>query len=178
MTSRLQVGLLKMFAPWQFVPGADVYLWIDASCAPTAIAASWFLDRLGSAELAVFRHPDRRTICEEVAFMQTRMARPGETYLTSRYRGEWLEALAAEIAADPSYVDDRLFASTAFIYRPTPRVQLMMSHWWLTKSRFLLHDQVSWPYVIAKAGCAVSVIEENYLRCEALEYTRNRRKSA
>lgn len=175
MTSRLQCGLLKMFAPWQFVPGYDIYLWIDASCVPTAEAVRYFLNRLGDRELAVFRHPDRRTIRDEVAFMTARMARPGERYLTSRYRGEWMDALYRSIAADTSYVDDRLYASTAFAYRPTPAVQLMMSHWWLTKSRYLLHDQIAWPYVIRKAACEVAVIPDNYLKCPALVYVRNKK---
>jgi hypothetical protein len=172
MTSRLQAGLVKMFAPWQFVPGYDAYLWIDASMAPTPNAIEYFLDPLSESELVVFRHPQRSSIREEYEFMKERMARKGERYLNARYKGEWLDALYREIAADYRYVDDRLFASTAFIYRPTERVKLMMSHWWLTKTRFLLHDQISWPYVIAKACCSVSVIRRNYLKCEALTFVR------
>ena len=179
MTSRLLCGLPKMFGAWQFAPGYDAYMWVDASCALLhEDSVAWFLDQLDGAELAVFRHPDRRTIREEYEFMLERMARPDETYLNSRYKGEWLQSLYEEIATDTSYVDDRLYASTAFAYKPTPRVQLMMTHWWLTKSRWSLHDQIAWPYVIAKAGCSVNVIEQSYLKCPYLTYVRNKKRAA
>lgn len=178
MTSRLQCGLLKMFGH-EFVPGYDAYLWVDASCALLRPdAALWFLEQAGPAELLVFRHPDRRTIREEVEFMRARMARRGETYLNSRYRWEWLEDLYCWVASDPGYVDDALYASTAFLYRPSMKVKRMLKEWWFTKTRWMLHDQIAWPYVIWKSGCTVEVIEQNYLQCPALTYVRNRKKAA
>lgn len=184
MTSRLQCAIPKMWA-WQILPGYTHYLWIDASCTPTPGAVSWFLaqlerttDRTGdSAELAVFRHPDRTTIRDEVAFMQARMARHGERYLTSRYRGEWIADLWQVIASDRGFRDTALYASTAFIYRPTPSVRAMLKDWWAAKARWCLHDQIYWPYAIAKAGCRVAVIADNYLRCPALTFTRGSRES-
>lgn len=174
MTSRLMCGIPKMFA-WKRWPGYDAYIWIDASCAPTPHAVAWFLEQLGDADLAVFQHPERKTIRAEVEFMRTRMARRGETYLNSRYRGEWIDPLFRSILNNDAFIDDALYASTAFIYRPTPHVIAMMKEWWLSKSLYCLHDQIAWPYVIAQAGCRVRVIPESYLRCPALTFTRNRK---
>ena len=173
MTSRLQCGLLKMFAAWRWVPGYDRYIWIDASCVPTPITTTWFLDRLGEADIAVFRHPDRQTIKAEVEFMLSRMRVPREQYLRSRYEGEWIADLYTEIRADKSYRDDRLYASTAFAYRPTANMEQMMTQWWISKSVSCLHDQIAWPYVLWQARCQVNVIEDNYLHCPALRYVRN-----
>ena len=170
MTARLQVGLIKMF-PWDVVPGATHYLWIDGSCAPTPTAVLWFLRCLGDGEIAVFRHPDRSTIAGEVAFMLNRMARPGETYLNARYKGERIAELY-EIIRTSDYVDDALYASTAFLCRPTRSVRSAFEAWWQSKTRWCLHDQIAWPWVLRSHGVDVRVIERSYLRCEALTFTR------
>lgn len=192
MTSRLQCGMLKMLGP-QFVPGYDVYLWIDASCAPTPNAITWFLDRLGNQELVVFKHPERNSIREEYQFIKARMTRPGEQYLNSRYRAEWIDEQFAEVMADtrpeacrgtgriPSsiigrpFVDNQLFASTALMYRPTHLMSVMGQMWWYHKTRFLLHDQLSLPYVIWRSGVRFNVIPDSYLKCDGLTFTRKKR---
>lgn len=172
MTSRLQCGIPKMF-PWEFAT-ADCYLWIDASCVPTPMAVPWFLEQLGNHEIAVFRHPDRKTIREEVTFMLERMRRPGERYLNSRYRGEWIDSLYATRPRD--YRDDALYASTAFICRPTISIKLAFEAWFLSKVKFCLHDQIAWPWILRTHGVDVRVIEQSYLHCPALEYVRNKRR--
>jgi len=177
MTSRLQCGIPKWWG-YEMRPGYNVYAWCDASCVPTPAFATWFLTRLGPDDIAVFRHPDRRTIREEYEFMADRLARPGERYLTSRYKGELLHEQYEHICRDESYVDGWLLASTAFMYRPTARVQDAFRATFGAKARWLLHDQLYFPYALAKAGCRVRVIEENYLRCPALTYVRNRRAVA
>jgi len=178
MTSRLQAGIPKWFG-WQLVPDADVYLWIDASCAPAPHAVEWFLDHLGQKDIAVFRHPERKTIREEYEFMKARMARPGETYLNARYKGEDLDGQYRAIAADWTYCDDVLYASTAFAYRPTMAIRKAFERIWAAKARYLLHDQLMFPYALRTHNCAVSIIEQNYLKCEALTFVRTgQRRSA
>jgi hypothetical protein len=176
MTSRLQAGIPKMFG-WQLRPGHDVYIWIDASRGLLrGDSVTWFLEHLEpGVELVLFRHPERKTIKAEYEFMKRRMVRPRESYLTSRYSGEWLDEQYLAIATDATYVDDTLYASTAFAYRPTGAVQRMMAHWWMHKSRYLLHDQLALPYCVAKAGCAVRVLEDNVYTCAHLPFTRGKR---
>ncbi len=178
MTSRLEAGIPKWWG-WQMRPGYDAYIWIDASCAPNAHAVEFFLDHLGDNQIAAFQHPERRTIREEFDFMVARMARPGETYLNARYRGEWLREQYEYIAADHAYRDDRLYATTAFIYRPRPAIREAFQAVWVAKARWLLHDQLMFPYALHSRRCHVSVIEENYLKCEALRFARTgeRRKA-
>ena len=175
MTSRLQCGLLKWFGP-EFVPGHDVYLWIDASCTPTPQAVPWFLSQLESAWAAFFRHPERQTIREEYEFIKARMARPGERYLTSRYAGEWLDEQFAAIDA-VRCADRELFASTAFVYRPDP-TRGMFKEVWFGKTRYHLHDQLWLAYAIAcgreENGLDIRTIDANYLQCPALTFTRRR----
>lgn len=173
MTSRLQCGIPK----WDgiaFAPQADVILWIDASCVPTPGAVPWFLGQLGDRDIAVFQHPERRSIKAEAEFMLTRMARPGEHYLNSRYKGEWVREQYEHIAADPLYRDNRLYASTAFAYRPTEHIRAAFWDVWAAKARWLLHDQLYFPYALWRHGCRVSVIADSYLHCEALTFARTR----
>ena len=173
MTARLRCGLPKWFGP-EFVPGADVYVWIDASCTPTPGAVAWFLEQLGPNDAAFFRHPDRATVREEYDFIVARMARRGETYLTSRYRGEWLTEQFAAIES-AGHADARLFASTAFIYRPTPPVLALLKEVWYGKTRYHLHDQLWLAHAVAAGRARVGVIDADYLKCPAFSFTRQRR---
>lgn len=182
MTSRLQCGIPKWCAPDpDLVPGRDVYFWIDASCVPTPLAVTWFYDRLCGGDraydLTLFAHPERHTIRDEYEFIKTRMARRGETYLTSRYRGEWLDQEYAVIDA-AGCADAPLFASTAFMYAPSATVRAAFREVLYSKVRWHLHDQLYLAYVIAKNRLRVRVLTENYLRCDALTFVRNRRRDA
>lgn len=181
MTSRLQCGLLKWFGPHyigQGQPLYDAYIWLDASCAPTPVFVSWWLEKLGKATMAVFAHPERKTVRDEYEFMKARMARPGETYLNSRYRGEWLDEEFA--ACDP---DAPLVASTSFAYRwgyhndngSTGSQMLAMACVWEHKVRYHLHDQLAFSTALQRFKPYHHRINENYLQCEALTFTRKRR---
>jgi hypothetical protein len=174
MTSRLQCGIPKMFG-WEMFPGADVYLWVDASCAllhPSSVA--WFLEQLGNAEIVLFKHPDRRNVWEEFQFIRKKMYE-GNKYLCSRYEGELIGNQCEIICSDDTYRDDQLFASTAFAYRPTEDVKNVMWDWWGMKSRYCLHDQLALPYVLRGFGVKVNVINQDYRKCEYLTYVRNKK---
>lgn len=177
MTSRLQPGLLKMLG-WQFVPDRDVYIWVDASRTVTdPYYCEWMVANLGDADLALYRHPMRKTIAEEAEYMLARMRRPDlrrSRYLISRYEGEWIEEQLAAIQADAAYRDDVLYASTALAYRPTPAVRAAFKEWWYHKTRYCLHDQLALPYVVWQFGCRVNVIEESVYAETRWSYTRPR----
>lgn len=176
MTSRLQCAIPKWFG-FDYAPTADAIIWIDASCVPEPSVVSWFLDHLGHAEIALFAHPERRTIREEYEFITARMARRGETYLRSRYAAEWLDGQFAVIEAD-GYAGSQLFASTAFIYTPTPRVRALLKEVWFGKTRWHLHDQLWLAYAVARSRVVPNPINLNYLACPVLTYVRNKRRGA
>ena len=173
MRPALKCGLPKMFG-WEMLPGYDLYLWVDASrglLRPDTVA--WFLAAIGSAELLLFLHPERSTIQAEYAFVKAKLE-AGSRYLSSRYAGEWLESQYLAVQK-PWHLDNRLYASTAFLYRPTLRVQAMMKDWWFHKSRYLLHDQLALPYVVREHRVRVVERPEDIYRFEHLPYTRKMR---
>lgn len=173
MTGRLKCGLPKWFG-WELRPGYDLYLWVDASRAIVPDTVAWFLARIGNAELVAFLHPERSTIRAEYEFVKARMARPGETYLNSRYRGEWLDAQFAAVNK-PWHIDNRLYASTAFLYRPTLPVQKAFKEVWHHKSRYLLHDQLALPYALREHRVKVHERKENIYTLPQLPITRVKR---
>jgi len=85
LSSRLQYRIPKMFA-WQMYPGYDMYLWYDASMSfQNQDSVRWFIEQLGSAEIAFFKHPWRATIKEEVDHIEEKL-QEGNQYITSRYK--------------------------------------------------------------------------------------------
>lgn len=166
MTPRLQARIVKTHM-WEFVPGYDYYLWVDSSCRLQKDGVQWFLDKLGDAGIAVFKHPHRNTVQEEADYLKKRLDM-GCTYITPRYENEDIDGQLAVV--DP---DGPLYASTAFICRNTPAVQRAMKEWWYHISRFHSIDQLSLPWVIK--GLKVNIIPDNYLKCEALEFVRNKK---
>jgi hypothetical protein len=173
MTSRLQAGMPKMLG-WQFFPGYDYYIWVDTSCTlQNSGSVMWFLHKVIGHDFSFFKHPDRDTVYEEYLFVKRKMAE-GSKYLCSRYQDEWLDSQMNHILLDKSFVDNKLYASTAFIYRNTVKVQNVLKEWWYHKTRYLLHDQLALPYVTRK--CKVNIIPDNYLKCEYLTYTRNKKR--
>jgi hypothetical protein len=175
MTSRLMAGMPKMLS-WQMFPCYDFYIWVDASCTlSNENSVMWFIDKIIGYDFALFKHPDRYTIYEEYEFVK-RKIKEGSKYLCSRYKDEWLDQQMNCILDDRTFVDDSLYASTAFVHKNIKKNQAVLKDWCFHKTRFLLHDQLALPYVIKKGNCKVNVIPDNYLKCEPLTYIRNRKR--
>lgn len=175
MTPALQCGIAKMFG-WQLFPCYETYLWVDASCALTrGNEVHLWLEVLGNRDLALFKHPERNSVQEEYEFVKTKIAE-GNKYLVQRYENEWLDQQYEYLKASYSHYDNNLYASTAFIYRPTARIQAALSDWWWHKSRFLLHDQLALPYVLKDRDIAPVVINQNYQKSGLVEFVRNKKR--
>lgn len=170
MTPRLQARIVKTHM-WQFVPGYDNYLWIDSSC--KLKNKQWFIDQLGEADIAVFKHPHRDTVQEEADYLEERLGleKRGkkQQYLLPRYENEDISGQLAH--TNPQL---KLFASTAFIYKNRYRTRSAMESWWYYISRYHSIDQLSFPQAIAGWNLAVNVIKENYENCEGMEFVRNK----
>jgi len=159
MTPRLQARIVKCFG-WQMVPEHEIYLWVDGSCQLRhEDSVKWFRDKLGDADIAVFRHPHRKTIYEEAEYLRKRLEDKCD-YITPRYENELLEE---QIEAVRGYHDDRLYATTALIYRNEDKVKDMMVNWWYHISRYHTIDQLSLPYCLFWSRCKVNVIEDDFM---------------
>ena len=170
MSRRLQARIPKMYG-WDLEPGYDAYFWLDASLQlsrPDTV--SWFLEHLDGADMVVFTHPWRQTIQEEAEFLRMKAAKKSR-YILSRYEGEDLDGQMRAIE-DGRYTDDRLYASGAFLYRPTPWVQSALRMWWEHTSRFHCIDQLAFPYVLDSCRVLVKVIDEDIYHASHLAFVR------
>lgn len=160
LTSRFQYRIPKLFG-WQMFPSFDYYIWLDGSVSlMEKDSVNWFLDQLGNADIALFKHPWRNSIKEEVDFIEERLTRPeGDKYLTPRYNNGLHKEQYADILLDADYVDDHLFASTAFIYRDSESTRDFLRIWWLHQSRYYTVDQLALTYLVKELN--VQTINEN-----------------
>lgn len=168
MTPRLQARIPKMMA-WQMLPDFDYYIWIDSSCyLSDQDSVEWFLNKLGSADMAVFKHPHRKTVQEEADYLIHRLDIKCR-YITPRYENERIDDQLTVV--DPNA---ELYASTAFIYRNNAVMHDLMTIWWLHTSLYHSIDQLSLPTAIKHSGAKVSIVPNNYLKIPYLTYVRNK----
>lgn len=166
MTPRLQARIPKMTA-WQMFPDYDYYIWVDSSCRlSNKDSVKWFLEQLGDADAAFFRHNKRKTVGEEASYLKKRLAQKC-TYITPRYKNERLDDQMAVI--DP---DGQLYATTAFVYKNDTPARDMLTIWWLHTSLYHSIDQLSLDKAIKDSGAEVNLIDEDYLKCDWIEYVR------
>lgn len=155
---RFQYRIPKLYG-WQMFPGYDVYIWLDGTFSfgrPDCL--EWFLEKLGDADMAFFKHPWRNSAAEETAHIEEHLAKK-TPYIASRYKNGLHKEQLFQIQADPDYVDDKLYTSTAFIYRDNPSVRFSLQVWWLHSSRYFTVDQIVQPYAVRHLK--VNVIPDN-----------------
>lgn len=173
---RLRARIPKMLG-WFMFPEYEYYIWVDASFGiENKNTVKWLLDSLGDKDMAVFLHPDRKTIREEVEFVEGRIA-DGNKYLASRYDAgvAWRQL---EDIEKTDYVDDRLYASYAFVYRYGAGTTSALMDWWLESSLCRSLDQVMMPFILRRTGISIAEISENAYKTPYLTYTRNKKKAA
>lgn len=163
LSGRFQYRIPKMFG-WQMYPGYDVYIWLDGTISfkrPDSV--KWYLEQLGNNDAVFFRHPWRHTIQQETDHIEERLSRK-DAYITPRYENGLHKEAYAAIKSDLEYADDRLFASTVFVYRNTPKVQTMLQDWFLNQARYYTCDQIVLPYILWKHKLSLTEINENLFK--------------
>lgn len=163
-TPRLQYRVCKMFG-WQMKPDFDYYIWLDGVLAlGRSDSAQWLIDQLGDNDIAFFKHPKRDSIAEEVQHLDDYLNRRkgtkrGQDYLIKRYKNGLHKEALKVISQAPQFVDDKLYASTAFIYRNTQDVQDFMTAWGLYQYRYYTCDQVILPFLLWFHRLKVKVLD-------------------
>jgi|SRR3990167_8086126 len=164
LTPRLQYRIPKLFG-WQMFPGYDIYIWFDSSCSlQRADCVKWFLDQLGDNDMAFFRHPWRSTIKQEVDHIEEKL-KLDHWYITPRYKNGLHKEFLEFIKQDEDFIDENLYASTAFIYKNNNASQITMANWWSLQSRYFTCDQIHLPYAMfLTLGLKVKKILDNLFK--------------
>jgi hypothetical protein len=159
MTPRLQAKIPKCFG-WQLAPGYDYYLWLDG---PFGLdhrdSLKHFLDKCKKHDVVVFQHLRRANIWGEYRYIRRGLWQ--SSYIISRYEDEFLDEQYQVIRNDKSYKDDILFLGGIFMYKNTPQVQSALKEWWYYITRYLIMDQLAFPYVLRKAGLKINVLSDD-----------------
>jgi len=167
MTPRLQAKIPKFFG-WQLAPGYEYYLWIDGNLSlshPDAL--KYFYDQCQGHDIVVLKHPVRPDIRQEVRYTRKGL-KQGSLYFAGRYVNEQLKEQYDEILADKDFVDDLLVCGGIFMYRNTPEIRQMFKEWWYHVSRYIIQDQIAFPYVLKKSGVKINVRPDVYSNCPYL----------
>ncbi len=149
LTPRMQYRIPKLFG-WEMFPGYDLYIWLDGVVSfkrPDSV--QWYVDQLGDADMAFFHHPYRHSIRSEVDHIEEHLQKE-KPYITPRYKNGLHKEQYQEILKWEEYVDDKLWASTTFIYRDSDEVRQMMMDWWFNQSRYFTVDQIVLPFLLWK----------------------------
>lgn len=174
MLPRLQAKIPKFFG-WQLRPNYDYYLWLDGNISlnnPSTI--KYLQDQIQDHDIVVLRHPDRPNIRQEVRYTRKGVNQQSR-YVVSRYTNEWLKEIYEVIENDKDYIDDLLVIGGIFMYRNTPKVQAMMKEWWYYNSRYIVQDQISFPYVLKKNSLKVKVLDHSFKTWDYIKITRHTR---
>lgn len=164
LTPRLQYRIPKLFG-YEMFPGYNIYIWLDASVTLIdGFGVQWLLEKLGDNDMALFQHPWRKTIREEVNHIEEYLQK-GNEYITSRYKNGLHKQASKLFLEDEGFVDNSLFASTAFVYRANDCATDVLSRWWYYQSRYYTCDQIALPYAIYETPEAkITVITENVFK--------------
>jgi len=159
LTPRLQYRIPKLYG-WEMFPGYEYYIWLDGACSfLRPDCATWYLEQLDDNDIAFFKHPTRRSARQEVEHIEEHL-RLGKPYISARYVNGLHREQYEEMMKDPNFRDNKLWASTTFIYRNTPKMQEFMKDWWYHQSRYFTCDQVVIPYLVHKHKLSVKTFDE------------------
>ena len=154
MTPRLKAKIPKMLE-WQFVE-AEWYVWMDSSVRlneQIEDLPATILDLAGNNPLCLFKHTTASSIREE-ANRVIKSINNNHEYLVKRYEGEPIREQLANYYGDPNFKDNSLFATTFFAYNR--KAIPMMREWFEHNILWSTQCQISFPYVLNKAGLTYS----------------------
>lgn len=167
LTPRLQYRIPKLFG-WEMLSGYDIYIWLDGSMSFTREdCVEWFVKQLDDADMAFFTHPQRNSIREEVEYIEKKI-KQGNRYIISRYNNGLHKEQLSLALNTKGFIDNNLYASTAFIYRNNDRARETLKNWWYLQSRYYTCDQVNLPLAIYQAQSKVSKIMVNLFKSDYL----------
>jgi hypothetical protein len=145
--SRFKEGVFNVKA-WKIIPhlllwkrNVDVYFWVDGTVKTTKPAQYYIDTYLKNADMALFRHPVRSRVIEEINTIKeipiyaniVRSGKMDDQY--AYYQNQRLN-------------DDCLYECIVMIKRNNAAVNLVMEKWWSHITAWQQRDQVSFPMVL------------------------------
>lgn len=161
---RLQSKVYKCQV-YRFAPGADVFVWADASFRFLDLS---FLTReaalLGVDEGAFIPHPNRDTVLDEYHYV-IRQLQAGNPYLCSRYTIESFEREMAHFRRRGHRLERMpLWSGGLWLLRYGPKVTRFLDAWWKCVQDFSVMDQPAISPLLDEADVKVRALDLNLYR--------------
>lgn len=138
LNARMRSKYIKIMMH-RFLPQYDAYIWIDGKVQVlTNNFAEMMVNELGSNDIGIMYHADRKTPHEEISFIEHHMEQ-GNQYLLSRYGNQQIHR---ERELFDSEYDYDLFETTLFIRRNNKKVNNVFEMWWNWCIEYSYFDQV------------------------------------
>ena len=137
-----KIERLIKIKPWEFLPGYDRYIWIDANIHPRTK-----MKDLPDADIICLEHPDRNCVYEE--FKACVRLMKDDTQVMKRQVDRYRE--------EGYPINAGMVQTGLLIRKPTDKVKKHAELWWhevITGSR---RDQLSFGYALAKSQEDLSV---------------------
>ncbi|NCD17236.1 MAG: DUF616 domain-containing protein [Actinobacteria bacterium] len=142
----------------------DITIWTDANIFLKTDKNFLIENFLGDNDMALFKHPYRKTAYEEFATLRK----------DKRFDIAWLQeklALQEKRYREEGFDGGQLYECNFIIRRNNERVNNLMNAWWAEICATQWRDQVSLPYVIWKyGGVKISEIEGNIRNNKFFKY--------
>lgn len=168
MHPRLKGKIPKMLA-WELHPGYDYYIWLDSTFSiPRVDTIDWFVKQCKGANICLFKHSERNSIKQELAFMEKRM-NEGYRFLREKYSGEPIR----EQVQSYVYDDDILFECGAYIYSKklvTDKNYNIMKEWFYHNCIWSVQDQLSLPYLVKKFNVKFKIFDTDIYNSPYVKY--------
>lgn len=137
--------------PHLFFPDHAITIWVDGNVWLNNSPNSIVQELLGDADMALFRHPYRKTVWQEFATL-THDPRFAIPYLRQQLAAQESTYKAAGLSKDAP-----LYECSILIRRNNERVNRTMDAWWAQICRWQWRDQVSFPFALWSNGTAMKV---------------------
>ena len=136
VNSRLAGKYFKMCSH-KLLPECDVYIWMDANIQiKSTHFVSFLINSLGESDIAISKHPVRKSVYEECEFICDQIDR-GNKYLSTRYTKE---AMRKELEFIGEGVEN-LYWCGLFIRRNKPEINQLFEEWFQGNVLYQAFDQ-------------------------------------
>lgn len=162
LNNRLKSKYVKI-QTHRFLENYDAYIWIDGRVEITAdVFCEEIIKQLGYDDVAIFPHPEREWVSEEIGYMIKQMM-AGNEYLLSRYGNQEIKTEASFYAETRAFKEP-LYACTIFARKNNKKTNEAFNEWWRRCIEFSYFDQTMFSYVAMKENLKVKELDRNEFR--------------
>lgn len=156
LNNRLKSKYVKI-QTHRFLPVYDAYIWVDGRVEIHANSfAETMIEQMGNNDVALFGHTERRTVDDEMQFIQTQIAE-GNQYVLSRYGNQDMKS-EREFYQREGTSNAELFGCTIFARKNNTKVNDAFNEWWNRCIEFSYFDQTMFSHIATTRNLKIKTL--------------------